>query len=80
MVLVPDSSEDGLRQLGERLRAAVQAQHWPHPVQLCITVSVGMTLSVPDDTPQRLYQRADAALYEAKRSGRNQCAWAAPPH
>ncbi|WP_334135488.1 GGDEF domain-containing protein [Tepidimonas sp.] len=80
VVLAPDSTEEGLRQLGERLCSAVQAQHWPHPMQLCITVSVGLTLLASGDTPTSIYRRADAALHEAKRSGRNRCARAAPPH
>jgi PleD family two-component response regulator len=28
----------------------------------------------PDDDPQRAFERADRALYQAKRSGRNRCA------
>jgi predicted signal transduction protein with EAL and GGDEF domain len=37
-----------------------------------ITVSVGLTLAQPTgDTASAMLQRADAALYEAKRSGRN---------
>ncbi len=37
-----------------------------------ITVSIGLAATRDnDDTPQRLLKRADDALYEAKRSGRN---------
>jgi PleD family two-component response regulator len=37
-----------------------------------LTVSVGMTVSKSvGDTPSHMLQRADAALYEAKRAGRN---------
>jgi predicted signal transduction protein with EAL and GGDEF domain len=37
-----------------------------------LTVSIGMTVSNPvGDTPSHMLQRADAALYEAKRAGRN---------
>jgi hypothetical protein len=37
-----------------------------------LTVSVGVTVSkVAGDTPSHMLQRADAALYDAKRAGRN---------
>ena len=36
-----------------------------------ITVSVGVTLSIVDDTPSTMLRRADAALYAAKHAGRN---------
>jgi len=38
-----------------------------------ITVRIGVAaLSAEDENFQRLFERADAALYEAKRGGRNQ--------
>jgi diguanylate cyclase len=37
-----------------------------------VTISVGVAALRPDDTPQTLIERADACLYAAKRSGRNQ--------
>jgi len=36
-----------------------------------ITVSTGLTICVRGDTASSMLQRADAALYEAKRAGRN---------
>jgi diguanylate cyclase (GGDEF)-like protein len=37
-----------------------------------ITCSIGVSVSVPGrDTPSTMLQRADAALYSAKRGGRN---------
>lgn len=36
-----------------------------------VTVSVGVALLRPDDTPQSLIERADSCLYAAKRAGRN---------
>jgi GGDEF domain-containing protein len=40
-----------------------------------LTASVGATLSYPVDSSETVIQRADAALYEAKRSGRDRLAF-----
>ena len=37
-----------------------------------VTISVGVAMLRPDDTPQTLIERADGCLYAAKRNGRNQ--------
>ncbi len=57
----------------ERIRDAVQGANWAS-VQpgLAVTVSVGVTELQAGDSVESLCRRADAALYEAKRSGRNQ--------
>ncbi|MCO7219858.1 diguanylate cyclase [Klenkia sp. PcliD-1-E] len=61
------------RQLGERLRAAVQRAGDRHPV----TASVGVAVAGPhpDDDPQdavrKLIDRADLAMYTAKQTGRD---------
>ena len=36
-----------------------------------ITVSIGCSCLLPGDTPKELIQRADTALYDAKRAGKN---------
>ncbi len=41
-------------------------------LELPVTVSIGVAQFVEDDDLQTFLRRADAALYEAKRSGRNQ--------
>jgi diguanylate cyclase len=37
-----------------------------------VTISIGVALLRPTDTPQSLIERADKCLYVAKRNGRNQ--------
>ncbi|MBX9775095.1 MAG: GGDEF domain-containing protein [Xanthobacteraceae bacterium] len=37
-----------------------------------VTISIGVAMLRPDDTPQSLIERADNCLYAAKRNGRNQ--------
>jgi len=56
----------------ERLRAAVESHPWdPVAPGLRVTISIGLADARPADTPRTLVDRADAALYEAKRAGRN---------
>jgi len=54
----------------EKIRAAVEAAVFPGPGK--VTVSIGVSLASPEDEELRpLIARTDAALYEAKRGGRN---------
>ena len=54
----------------EKIRTAVEQASFPEVGHL--TVSIGVSLASPDDADVRpLVDRADAALYEAKRGGRN---------
>jgi diguanylate cyclase (GGDEF)-like protein len=54
----------------EKIRTAVETASFPEVGAL--TVSIGASLASPDDADVRpLIDRADAALYEAKRGGRN---------
>jgi len=56
----------------ERLRVKVQSLDVSRWVPgRGITISLGVTLAEPGDTVSSLLRRADEALYEAKRSGRN---------
>lgn len=54
----------------EKIRHAVEAATFPEVGRL--TVSIGVSLASPEESDMRpLVDRADAALYEAKRGGRN---------
>ncbi|MDH5674605.1 MAG: GGDEF domain-containing protein [Myxococcales bacterium] len=73
-VLLPEADiQGGLRAI-ERVRASIaSAEGWPAdtPELPTITISSGVCQLTPEMTPAELFARADAALYEAKRSGRN---------
>ena len=74
-VLLPNCSPDDARNLGEAIVTAVAALGIVHAgsrVAPHVTLSIGAGLATPHDrTPQDLIRSADAALYRAKRSGRN---------
>jgi diguanylate cyclase (GGDEF)-like protein len=76
-LVAPETGAEAAAQIGERIRALVGAT--PEKGRRPTTVSVGVATmdGVAGDTVDRLRERADGALYEAKRQGRN-CVVAAP--
>jgi eukaryotic-like serine/threonine-protein kinase len=62
--------------LPERLRVAVSADPVPTRAgQLPVTASVGVARGTGEADLTTLLARADSALYEAKKQGRNRVAW-----
>ncbi|WP_130494667.1 GGDEF domain-containing protein [Motilibacter rhizosphaerae] len=66
LLLLPATSLDGARLVTDRLRSAWSAAR-PDS-----TFPTGIALHQGSDRPQHTLRRADQALYEAKRRGRNQ--------
>jgi hemerythrin-like metal-binding protein len=75
-VIAPMTTEEGAASLAEKLRSIMAATHLG-PKE-AVTASFGVAELRPDDTVETLLQRADAALYRAKQSGRNQVCRAGP--
>ena len=77
-LLLPDTDLAGALRVGEACRAGLQQLALPHPGAPCgyVTMSMGVACIVPgeDDGMEDLVARADAALYDAKRGGRNRVA------
>ena len=73
-VLLPETTSPEAALFAERMRLSVQGLLvQANTVQLEPTISIGVA-AVPApgiDTPARLIEAADAALYEAKKQGRN---------
>ncbi len=64
----------------ERIRIMVAAHPWEDlSPGLRVTMSMGGVAAGPQDDATALAARADSALYEAKRRGRNQVAFIPPP-
>jgi len=73
LLCLPDTGPEEGRRVLNRVRESIAAT--PIPIDggrsLHITVSFGVTLMVPRRSLQDLMERADEALYAAKRNGRN---------
>lgn len=81
-LLLPATSGTDAAVVAERTRAALEALALPHPEGAApvVTASFGVATFVPesDGDPDRLLATADAALYRAKREGRNRVVSATP--
>ncbi|CAH1221815.1 hypothetical protein PAECIP111893_04781 [Paenibacillus plantiphilus] len=75
VVLLPETSLEGAQRTAEQIRSLVEqfpfhnAQSQPNGA---VTVSVGLASYRHGMSIQQLQDRADTALYEAKRNGKNQ--------
>ncbi len=75
-IIMPKTSKENARLFAERLRSEIEkiysTTESPDGKDRCITISSGIA-TYPDDaeTKDELISRADLALYEAKRSGKN---------
>lgn len=71
-VLLPNCPQERAIEVAERLRATAESATFTlsDGSRLTVTISVGVA-TFPQVTAGELLQEADAALYEAKRTGRN---------
>jgi diguanylate cyclase (GGDEF)-like protein len=72
LVLLPSTDRTGALEVGEKLRKAAGALLvWAGEARISVGLSVGAALLEPGQTLDTLLSRADAAMYEAKRQGRD---------
>jgi len=72
-VMMPGGTAESAGAIAERIRQRVEAYQRSEPdlVGLHVTASIGVAVSPPGVTARDLIERADRALYHAKRAGKN---------
>ncbi|MBI5637511.1 MAG: GGDEF domain-containing protein [Nitrospinae bacterium] len=76
VLVLPETPLEGAVKIAEEVAAGVHALRTPHaksPVSPYVTLSMGVASMVPNRETEmkKLVERADQALYAAKRQGRN---------
>lgn len=72
IVLVPETGATEARQLAERIRGEVARLSFRSAEDLRVTASLGVAHARNGESLENLTGRADAAMYRAKRAGRDQ--------
>lgn len=70
-VLLTEADDDRLRDVAGRLLSSLRTPVVLDGTVLSVTASVGGALGAPGDTAEQLLHRADTAMYEAKRTGKD---------
>jgi diguanylate cyclase (GGDEF)-like protein/PAS domain S-box-containing protein len=72
VVVCPDLTEYKTQTLAARLATTARVPFELDEREVFVTMSIGMAISSPGDTATMLLHHADAAMYRAKASGRNE--------
>ncbi|TVQ66900.1 MAG: GGDEF domain-containing protein, partial [Oceanospirillales bacterium] len=74
-VILPDTDLESTQYIAEKMRLAVESLMIKHEFSNAasvITISLGGIACIPNgDSPEKILQAADKALYQAKEKGRN---------
>jgi diguanylate cyclase (GGDEF)-like protein len=73
-VLLSEADDERLRDVASRLLSSLRTPMALNGTTLSVTASIGGALGAAGDTADRLLHRADTAMYEAKRSGKDSSA------
>ncbi len=75
VIILENTPQKGAIHLANRLKTGIGAYTFRYPNHqqdpFHVTVSIGISERTPEDTAESLLNRADQALYEAKKQGRN---------
>ncbi len=72
VVMLPDTPRDEAQKALTRLQRSLSAEFFTHDThKVFITFSAGVTIYRPGEAIEAALDRADVALYEAKRTGKN---------
>jgi predicted signal transduction protein with EAL and GGDEF domain len=77
-VLLPGLTDDEVAGVLWRLTDVIQQPVMLAGNEMVARISVGVTHSQPEDSPEELIRRADVAMYAAKSAGGGRCAWFDP--
>lgn len=74
VVLLPGVTCDAAYLIAQNLKGTIMAQKFTPVMEssISVTVSIGLTELRANDNYNKVFQRADEALYKAKENGRNQ--------
>lgn len=81
IMILPGADGEAALSIAEDIRRAIEFSNFTSdnkPVPM--TISAGIASFETGDDPETVFSRADNALYEAKRLGRNRCQLAASKH
>ncbi len=74
VVLLNGADGDAALHIAEKLRRTIKAAPFrARGERVAVTISCGVSTFSGDDTLETVFERADAALYAAKTSGRDRC-------
>jgi diguanylate cyclase len=74
VVLLPETTAENALQMLNRVREGLANTLFRYKDQkINITVSIGVADVKEGDTTETVFERADQALYTAKKTGRNKC-------
>lgn len=72
VVILQATSLKTAQEVAERIRQTIESHAFVFEEKnIKVTISIGVSTKVPDDSWEKMYNRADKALYQSKQSGRN---------
>ena len=79
-IILPETANDGTANVAERIRERFESESFsPKPDEVVNkTVSLGVCHYDPDEDIESLIKRADLAMYEAKKQGKNRVSFSNP--
>ncbi len=70
LILLPSTGLSHGMEVAERIRVAVASMFWEDK-DIIVTISVGVTTGLEDESVEEVLENVDKALYKAKNNGRN---------
>ncbi len=74
VMLLPGADNEAASQLANQIRLSIAESGFSNSeISIPVTISCGLASIQIGDSTQRVFERADCALYQSKRTGRNRC-------